>query len=32
MKKKDYDISWLVAIALILGFLVCVLDITIWRP
>jgi hypothetical protein len=30
--KKDYDISWLVAIALVLGFIVLVLDITIWRP
>jgi hypothetical protein len=29
--KKDYDISWIVAIALVLGFIVCVLDITIWR-
>ena len=29
---KNYDISWLVAIALVLGFIVCVLDITIWRP
>ena len=29
--KKDYDISWLVAIALVLGFIVLVLDITIWR-
>jgi hypothetical protein len=30
--KKDYDISWLVGIALFLGFAVLVLDITIWRP
>ena len=30
--KKDYDISWIVAIALVLGFIVSVLDITIWRP
>ena len=32
MKKKDYDISWLVAIALVLGFIALGLDITIWRP
>jgi len=30
--KKNYDISWIVAIALVLGFIVLVLDITIWRP
>jgi hypothetical protein len=30
--RKDYDISWIVAIALVLGFIVSVLDITIWRP
>jgi hypothetical protein len=31
-KKSDsFDISWIVAIALVLGFIVCVLDITIWR-
>jgi hypothetical protein len=29
---KNYDISWLVGIALFVGFVVLVLDITIWRP
>jgi uncharacterized membrane protein YciS (DUF1049 family) len=30
--RKDYDISWLVAIVLVIGFIVAFLDITIWRP
>lgn len=29
---KNYDISWLVGIALFVGFVVLILDITIWRP
>lgn len=29
---KNYDISWLVGIALFIGFVVCVFDITLWRP
>jgi hypothetical protein len=31
-KKSDsFDISWIVGIALFLGFVVTVFDITIWR-